>query len=258
MTFILFINFIAIMAFMFVVWLLSLLKKDASIVDGFWGLGFVLIAWITFFLANGYSGRRWLITILTTIWGLRLATHIFWRHWGHEEDKRYQKWRANHGERFWIVSLYLVFGLQSLLLWIISLVVQIGQMAPMPSRLIWLDWLGAAFWLLGFFLEAVGDWQLLHFKSQSQNAGKIMNKGLWKYTRHPNYFGEAVLWWGLFLMTLTTAAHAWTIISPLLITGLLLKVSGVSLLETTILETRPEYREYMQHTNAFIPWFPRK
>jgi steroid 5-alpha reductase family enzyme len=252
------INLAAVVLFMIGVWLLSLVKKDASIVDGFWGLGFILIAWITFFLSDGYSGRRLLIAVLTTIWGIRLAVHIFWRHWGKEEDKRYQAWRANAGDTFWIVSLFKVFGLQAVLLWIISLNLQVGQLATRPDRLTWLDLIGICIWAVGFLFESIGDWQLLRFKTNPQNQGKIMDRGLWAYTRHPNYFGEMVVWWGIFLITLATPGSIWTVISPLLITFLLLKVSGVTLLEKTILDTRPEYRKYMQRTNAFIPWFPKK
>lgn len=258
MTFILLTNFISILIFMIAVWLLSLLKQDASIANRFWGIGFVLIAWMTFFLTDGNSERKLLITMLTTIWGARLAIYLFYRYWGREEDKRYQKWRAGHGDRFWIVSLYTVFGLQGVLVWMISLPLQIGQIASMSDKLTWLNWFGVGLWLRGFLVEAISDWQLHRFKNNPQNSRTIMNSGLWKYTRHPNYFGEAVLWWGMFLIALTTPANGWTIISPILMTGLLLKVSGVSLLEKTILETKPRYREYMQRTNAFIPWFPRK
>jgi steroid 5-alpha reductase family enzyme len=147
--------------------------------------------------------------------------------------------------------------LQGILLWIISLVLQAGQLSLIPANFTWLDLVGIVLWGVGFFFEAVGDWQLLRFKANPQNKGKVMDQGLWAYTRHPNYFGEAVLWWGMFLITLATPGSGWTVISPLLITGLLLKVSGVTLLEKTILETRPEYREYMQRTSAFIPWVPK-
>lgn len=252
------INFIAVMLFMIGVWVISLFKKDASIVDGFWGLGFILVAWMTFGLSEGYLGRKILIAGLTTLWGLRLSAHIFWRSWGKEEDKRYRKWRSEHDEKFWIVSLFKVFGLQGVVLWIVSLVIQVGQLAPTPDSLTWLDFLGTAIWLFGFLFEAIGDWQLLRFKASPQNSGKVMDQGLWGYTRHPNYFGEAVLWWGMFLITLATPGSFWTIISPLLMTGLLLKVSGVTLLERTMLETRPQYKEYMEHTSAFFPWFPKK
>jgi steroid 5-alpha reductase family enzyme len=227
-------------------------------VDVFWGLGFVIVAWLTFFRADGYLGRKVLLTLLTTLWGLRLALYILIRNWGHGEDRRYQAWRAQYGSRFWWVSLFTVFWLQAGLLWIISLVVQVGELAPEPSRLIWLDALGTIVWLFGFGFEALADWQLYRFKADPTNKGKVMNKGLWAFTRHPNYFGESLVWWGLFIITLATPGSAWVVISPLLITFLLLKVSGVTLLEKTIADSRPEYEEYMKSTSSFIPWFPKK
>ncbi|UCE82053.1 MAG: DUF1295 domain-containing protein [Deltaproteobacteria bacterium] len=251
-------NLGAIIGLMTTVWLLSLVKKDASIVDIFWGLGFVLIAWLTFVEADGYVGRKLLITLLTTIWGLRLAVYILYRGWGKEEDRRYQAWRAQYGERFWWVSFFTVFALQAVLLWVISWVLQAGQLSPEPARLGWLDGLGAIIWAVGFFFEAVADWQLARFKADPANKGKVMNRGLWGYTRHPNYFGESLVWWGLFLITLATPGSWWVIISPLVITVLLLKVSGVTLLEKTMLDSRPEYQDYIDSTSSFVPWFPKK
>jgi len=251
-------NLAAVMAMMFAVWLLSLIKGDASIVDVFWGLGFVVVAWLTFLQADGYLGRKVLITVLTTLWGLRLALHILIRNWGHGEDRRYQAWRAQYGARFWWVSLFTVFGLQGVLLWAISLVLQVGQLSAIPARLVVLDFMGVIIWAVGFIFEAVSDWQLYRFKADPENKGKVMNKGLWAYSRHPNYFGESLVWWGLFLITLATPGSAWTVISPMVITFLLLKVSGVTLLEKTIVDSRPEYREYIETTSSFIPRLPRK
>lgn len=251
-------NLAAVMAMMFAVWLLSLFKRDASVVDVFWGLGFVVVAWLTFLQADGYLGRKLLITLLTTLWGLRLALHILIRNWGHGEDRRYQAWRAQYGARFWWVSLFTVFGLQGVLLWAISLVLQVGQISAIPARLVMLDLLGAIIWAVGFIFEALADWQLYRFKADPENKGKVMNKGLWAYTRHPNYFGESLVWWGLFIITLATPGSTWVVISPLLITFLLLKVSGVTLLEKTIVDSRPEYRGYIETTSSFIPRLPRK
>ncbi len=251
-------NFFAVMVMMFGVWLLSLIKRDASIVDVFWGLGFVVVAWLTFLQADGYLGRKILITLLTTLWGLRLAMHILIRDWGHGEDRRYQAWRAQYGARFWWVSLFTVFGLQGVLLWAISLILQVGQMSAIPARLVILDFLGTIVWTVGFIFEAVADWQLYRFKADPENKGKVMKKGLWAYSRHPNYFGESLIWWGLFLITLATPGSFWTVISPMVITFLLLKVSGVTLLEKTIVDSRPEYRDYIESTSSFIPRLPRK
>jgi steroid 5-alpha reductase family enzyme len=251
-------NFFAVMGFMIAVWVLSVVLKNASIADTFWGLGFVLVAWITFAGGDGYLWRRLLITLMVTAWGLRLALHIGTRSWGKGEDSRYKAWRQQYGERFWWVSLFTVFLLQGLLLWVISLVAQVGQWSPKPDRLLWIDGLGFLVWAVGFYFEAVGDRQLASFKADSANRGRVMNQGLWRYTRHPNYFGECLMWWGIFLITLSTPGSFWTIVSPLTITYLLLKVSGVTLLERTIVETRPEYQAYQENTSAFIPWFPKR
>lgn len=247
----------AIAAPMLGVWLLSLIKKDASIVDTFWGLGFVLIAAACCAVGEGYERRRILIIALTAIWGLRLAGHIFLRNKGRGEDFRYKAMRARHGKRFPVVSLYSVFAVQGLLMWVISLPLQIGETSRLPARLTWLDWAGATIWLLGFGFESIGDLQLARFKADPKNKGKVMDRGLWRFTRHPNYFGDALLWWGFFLIALSTPLGVWTLISPLIMTGLLMKVSGVALLEKTLIKTKPEYRDYVGRTNAFFPWVPR-
>ena len=251
-------NLLAALLFMFGVWLLSLVKKNASIVDVFWGLGFILIAWLTYTQADGYPARQLHLALLTTVWGLRLSFHILARNWGKGEDRRYQAWRAKHGESFPWVSLFTIFGTQALLLWVVSLVVQLGQLSPVPSRLTLWDALGILVWGVGFGFEAVADWQLARFKADPNNKGKVMNRGLWAYSRHPNYFGETLIWWGLFFITFSTPYGYWAIVSPLTITFLLLKVSGVTLLEQTITERRPEYREYIKNTSPFIPWFPKR
>jgi steroid 5-alpha reductase family enzyme len=244
---------------MVLVWLLSLVRRNASIVDVFWGLGFVGLAWLYFALGPQGAGSRPLLLLgLVTLWGLRLALHILWRNWGHQEDYRYRAMREHHGERFWWVSLFTIFFLQGLLLWIISapfFVVGISLAQPGWTGT---DVLGLLFWGVGFFFETVGDWQLARFKANPANRGQVMRKGLWAYTRHPNYFGDAMVWWGYFFLVLAVPAGIWTVVSPLLMTLLLLKVSGVALLEQTITERRPEYRECIESTNAFLPWFPRQ
>jgi steroid 5-alpha reductase family enzyme len=251
-------NLAVILGCMIALWLLSLALKDASIADIFWGLGFVILAWLSFFLTEGYLGRKVLICTLVTVWGLRLAIHIGRRNWGKGEDRRYQKWRAKYGSKFWWVSLFTVFGTQGVLLWVISLASQAGQISPEPGRWVWQDALGLLVWAVGFFFEAVGDWQLARFKADPENRGQVMDRGLWAYTRHPNYFGECLMWWGLFLIALANPGNFWTMVSPLTITYLLLKVSGVSLLEKSIVETRPKYRDYIERTSAFVPWFPKR
>ena len=248
----------ATMVMMVGLWLVSLAIKNASIVDIFWGAGFALIAIVTFALTDGYAPRKLLITTLAVIWGLRLATHIGWRNHGKGEDFRYQAMRKRSGDRFALVSLYTVFGLQGVLMWVISLPLQFAQLSREPARLTWLDILGSALWVIGLSFEAIGDWQLAKFKADPANKGKVMDRGLWAYTRHPNYFGDALLWWGFFLIALANPANWWTVMSPLLMTTLLMKVSGVALLEKTLVKTRPEYREYVQRTSAFFPLLPKR
>jgi steroid 5-alpha reductase family enzyme len=251
-------NLAAVIAMMFCGWLLSLIVKNVTLVDCLWGLGFVLIAWITFGSAEGYLGRKVLIVALTTIWGLRLSSHLAWRNWGKGEDPRYGAWRCASGQRFWIISLFKVFLLQALFLWIIALAIQYGQISPQPTHLTWLDAAGFVIWLIGFLFESVSDWQLAQFKAVPGNKGKVMDRGLWSYSRHPNYFGDCMVWWGLFVIALSTPHSWWTVISPLVISAVLLKMTGVPLMEKTIVETRPGYREYIRRTSAFFPWFPKQ
>jgi len=251
-------NLAVILVLMVCLWICSLLKKDASIADIFWGLGFVIIAWITWIRADGSEGRKFIITLLTSLWGLRLALHIGLRNRGKGEDRRYRKWREEYGPRFWWVSLFTVFGLQGLLLWVISLVVQAAQLSRLPNHLGWLDGIGVLVWAVGFAFETVADWQLARFKADPDNQGKVMDRGLWGYTRHPNYFGECLVWWGFFCIALSSPGNLWTIVSPLTISFLLLRVSGVTLLEKDMMERRPEYNKYIETTSSFIPWFPKK
>ncbi len=245
-----------IMGLMVLLWLISLRLKNSSIVDIFWGAGFVIVNWIFFVLTpEGFLIRKLLICTLVTIWGLRLSTHIFRRNWGKPEDFRYQKWREENGTRWWWWSFFQVFLLQGLLLWVISTPLLAAQYNSLPDHLTFLDFLGAALWLVGFYFEATGDFQLSRFRANPENKGKIMDHGVWLYTRHPNYFGDATQWWGYFLIA-ASAVGWWTIFSPIIMTTLLLRVSGVALLEKTM-ETRPGYKEYIDKTSAFIPWFPR-
>jgi steroid 5-alpha reductase family enzyme len=255
---IVFFNLAAVIVFMLFVWVLSLLKQDAGIADIFWGLGFILVAWVTFCLSQGNGPRRFVVVAMTTLWGLRLSIHLFVRNRGSEEDHRYQAMRSVHGKRFWIVSLFSVFLLQGVILWVVSLVIQSALFVQSPLRLTWFDALGILIWSTGFVVETIADKQLSHFKSDPANKGKVMDQGLWAYSRHPNYFGEMLIWWGFYAISLNHAGFAWVILSPILITFLLLKVSGVALLEKNITERRPAYVDYIRRTNAFLPWFPRK
>jgi steroid 5-alpha reductase family enzyme len=249
---------LVILVAMLILWLISLALKNSSIVDIFWGPGFVLSAWTAFFLTpDGFSLRKGLIVALVTIWGLRLALHIFTRNHGKPEDFRYQKWRNEAGAQWWWRSFFKVFLLQGILMWVISAPLLAAQINPAPAYLTLLDWLALPLWAVGLFFEAMGDWQLARFKANPANKGKVMDQGVWKYTRHPNYFGDSAQWWGFYLIA-AAAGGFWTVFSPILMTFFLVRVSGVALLEKTLKETRPGYREYMQTTSAFIPWFPRK
>ncbi len=246
-----------ILMLMTLLWLLSLRLKNSSIVDIFWGTGFVIAGWLFFVLTpDGYIVRKLLISSLVTIWGLRLSIHILLRNWGKPEDFRYQKWRQESGARWWWQSYFKVFMLQGVLLWMISAPLLAAQFSPLPARMTALDFLAVLIWLVGFFFESAGDLQLSQFKAKPENKGKVLNSGVWRYTRHPNYFGDSAQWWGYFLIA-AAAGGWWTIFSPVIMTLFLLRVSGVALLEKT-LETRPGYKEYIKKTSAFVPWFPRK
>ena len=246
-----------ILGLMTLLWVVSLWLKNSSIVDIFWGTGFVITAWVFFALTpQGALPRKALITTLVTLWGLRLTVYILWRNWGKGEDFRYQVWRRQAGAAWWWRSFFKVFLLQGALLWLISLPLLAAQFHSAPGMLTILDALGAAVWLIGFYFEAAGDFQLARFKQDPANKGRILERGVWRFTRHPNYFGDSAQWWGFYLIA-AAGGGWWTVFSPLLMTLLLLKVSGVSLLEKT-LETRPGYQAYIQRTSAFVPWFPRR
>jgi steroid 5-alpha reductase family enzyme len=240
------------------VWLASLGKRDASIIDSFWGLAFVFLAWLYFGLGSQTVPRQLLVPVLVTLWGLRLSLYISWRNWGHGEDPRYAAMRAKYGAKFPWLSLIIVFWFQGLLAWIIAAPLWKVQVADGPPGLNWLDVLGTLVFFVGLIFETTADLQLARFRANTANRGKVLDRGLWCYSRHPNYFGEALVWWGLFLIVLSTPGAWWTVLSPVLITFLLLRVSGVTLLEDSLKTSKPGYREYIERTSAFFPWFPRR
>jgi steroid 5-alpha reductase family enzyme len=246
----------AVFVYMTVVFLIAILAKDNSIVDVGWGPGFILVAVVTFFLRPGFEARHVLITLLVLIWGLRLATHIFLRNWGRGEDFRYAIWRKDWGRWFIPRSFFQVFMLQGIFMLLISSPTILVNRSR-ERGLTMLDALGGLVWLTGFLFEAVGDYQLKRFKQKPESRGKIMTAGLWKYTRHPNYFGEAVLWWGIWLVALSVDSGWAAIISPLTISFLLLKVSGVAMLEKKYAGNE-EFAAYARRTSPFFPWFPKK
>ncbi len=248
-------GFAFILAVACVTWGVSLLKRDVSIVDSVWPLFFVVVA-TTYTATVSQPGPRaaWVL-VLVAMWALRLSGYLTWRNWGQPEDRRYQTIRRHNDPHFALKSLYIIFGLQGTLAWIISLPLLAAIAAP--PALNWLDYAGVVLWAVGFGFESVADWQLARFKSDSANRGRVMDRGLWRYTRHPNYFGDCCVWWGFYLLALA-AGGWWSLVGPLLMSFLLLRVSGVALLEKDISERRPAYLDYMQRTNAFLPGPPKR
>lgn len=246
---------VALAAVMLATWALSVRLHDVSIVDVVWGIGFVIVAAIAFATGDGDHGRRALMLVLTAIWGLRLAASIGRRKLRHRgEDPRYTEMRDRHGSRFVRVSLFTVFLFQGLLIWVVSQAQQ-GASAQ-EGGLGVLDWIGVAIWAFGFAFEAIGDEQLARFKRDRANNGTVMDRGLWRYSRHPNYFGEACVWFGFGLIALASGAW-WGLIGPLVMTLLLTKVSGKDHLERS-LGTRPGYADYIERTSGFVPLPPRR
>lgn len=252
-------GFALMLGMMVLLWLLSLQLKDSSIVDIFWGFGFVVMSWYYFGLATDFEFnhiRGQILCIMVTIWGIRLAWHIGSRNIGKPEDYRYQEFRRQADESYWWFSFFKVFFLQGVILWILSSVFWVTHRSDIATLGLF-EYIGILFWAVGFFFEAVGDWQLNQFKKNPANKGKIMDKGLWKYTRHPNYFGDAMIWWGFFMFALGTEGGWLYFFVPVFMNFLLRFVSGVAMLERGMQKTKPGYKEYMRKTSAFLPMPPR-
>ncbi len=247
---------IAIAVLMIATWLLSLALRNASIVDIVWGAGFVVVAWVVRLRVDGHEPRQWLLVAMTTVWGLRLSGYLFWRNHGKPEDFRYQAMRRRYGSRFPLVSLGTVFLFQGLMMWTVSLPVQLGQARDTPDIGV-LAVVGVLVWIVGLAFEAIGDAQLARFKADPANAGRVMDRGLWRYTRHPNYFGDACIWWGIALVAAETGVGAWGFVGAALMTVLLRRVSGVTLLERSLVKRRPGYADYVARTSPFVPRPPR-
>jgi steroid 5-alpha reductase family enzyme len=242
-------------AYMSLWFVISLIKKRNDVADIAWGLGFVLVAWASFILAGTASARGLLVGLLVSIWGLRLAWHIHARHRGKAEDYRYRAWREEWGRWFYLRSYVQVYLLQGGFLFLIAApVLLINASASTPLGI--LDALGVVVWLIGFYFEAVGDAQLARFIADPGNKGKLLQDGLWGYTRHPNYFGEAAQWWGLWIIALSVPNGRLAIIGPITITFLLLKVSGIPLLEKRM-EQHPDFAAYKARVSIFVPLPPR-
>lgn len=247
---------IAIAVLMVGTWVVSVIVQNASIVDIVWGFGFVLVAWVVRLTVEGDDARQWLLTAMVTVWGLRLAVYLFWRNHGKGEDYRYRAMRKRWGPRFWLISLGTVFALQGVLMWVVSLPVQLGQADPTPG-LGPVAVIGVLVYLIGLFFEVVGDAQLARFKADPANAGKVMDQGLWRYTRHPNYFGDACVWWGIAIVAAETGSGAWGLLGAVVMTVLLRRVSGVTLLEKSLTKRREGYTEYVARTSPFVPRLPK-
>jgi steroid 5-alpha reductase family enzyme len=258
LTEILVVSALAVLAYVTAIWLLSLALRNASIIDIFWGLGFVLLGSLYHTALDGYGARSVLITTLVIIWGLRLSGYILWRNRGKGEDYRYLRWRERAGEKFWWASFFRVFLLQGMLLWVISMPLLAANNAAEPDEITALDVIGTVVWAIGFFFEAVGDWQMARFRGNPANEGTVMDRGLWRYTRHPNYFGDATQWWGFFIIAAGTTDGWITVFSPLIMTFLLVRVSGAALLERGLKKSKPGYAEYVKGTSGFVPWLPAK
>jgi len=241
---------------MVAVWLLSLKLKNASIVDIVWGLGFVAIAWTGWIIGDGESDRSNLLVAMTSIWGLRLAAYLYWRNHNKGEDYRYQSMRRRQGRSFALKSLVTVFAFHGIVMFVVSTPIQLA-MTPDDPRVGPLAVVGVVVWGIGLFFETVGDSQLARFKANPDNAGKILDEGLWRYTRHPNYFGDFCVWWGLWLVAAETSDARIVIIGPLVMTFMLTKVSGVPMLERGLRKRRQGYDTYADRTSGFFPRRPR-
>lgn len=249
---------IVIMALMTSLWVISVILKNVSIVDLFWGFGFVLTAGFYFLNSEGLNSRKLILLILVSIWGLRLSLYLAFRNIGKGEDFRYREFRKKYGEtRYWWISFFQTFLLQGILMWLISVPLLGAMYAGFEKSLGILDYAGILIWLVGFSFEAGGDYQLAKFKADPANKGKVLDTGFWKYTRHPNYFGDSAAWWGYALICLSAGSYI-PVLGSLLMTALIIKVSGVALLEKSLKDTKPQYREYIEKTSSFIPWFPKK
>ena len=250
--------FLVIMILMTTLWVVSVIIKNVSIVDLFWGFGFVLTAGFYFLNSDGLLLRKVILMTLVAIWGLRLSVYLAWRNHGKGEDFRYRQFRKNYGENhYWWISFFQTFLLQGILMWLISAPLLGVQFFGQDKAIGIFDYTGVLFWIIGFMFEAGGDFHLALFRSNPDNKGKVLDKGFWRYTRHPNYFGDSSVWWGYGFICIAAGSYI-PVLGSVLMTALIIKVSGVALLEKSLKEQKPQYKEYIEKTSAFIPWFPKK
>jgi steroid 5-alpha reductase family enzyme len=247
-----------ILLLMFILWIISIFIKNVSIVDLFWGTGFVITSLFYNLNSDGLDSRKIIILLLVTVWGLRLSIYLSWRNHGKGEDFRYREFRKKYGEkRYWWISFFQTFLLQGILMWLISAPLLGAQYFGRGRELGILDFTGIILWITGFIFEAGGDIQLALFKSDPQNKDKVLDRGFWRYTRHPNYFGDSCVWWGYGLICLG-AGSILPVLGSIMMTLLIIKVSGVSLLEKSLTGKKPGYDEYVRKTSSFFPLPPKK
>jgi steroid 5-alpha reductase family enzyme len=243
-------------------WRIAVAIKDPSFIDAWWAAGMAVLAVATFVETGAPSPRKLALTGLTVVWGLRLAGYLLWRWRTQGPDRRYAtmmgRAQKDRGWSFAKASLLLVFALQAPLQFIVALPVQLGQGGAAPIALGTVGWAGVALAVFGIAFESLGDAQLAAFKAGAANKGKVMDAGLWRYTRHPNYFGDACVWWGLWLIAAETPVGLWSLPGPILLTFLLTRWSGVPTVEGRLRRSRPGYEAYVARTSGFVPWFPKK
>jgi len=258
MNYIFFQGLLLILTLVTLLWIISVFLRNVSIIDIFWGMGFVVVNGLYFFESGTFTARRVLLFALVSIWGLRLSIYLAWRNIGKGEDFRYREFRKKYGNRnYWWISYFQTFLLQGLIMWIVSLTLWgINRLSDGVSLNI-IDFIGVLVWTIGFIFEAGGDYQLTKFKKSSAGKRKVLNTGLWRYTRHPNYFGDAAVWWGYGIICMAAGGY-WYLTGSVIMTLLIINVSGVALLEKTLKDQKPEYIDYISKTSSFFPWFPKK
>ncbi len=254
------INLSIAMGAVLLLWLISIPLRDVSIIDMFFAVILMGIASVSFVISDGSPSRKLLLMVLVVLWGLRITAHLVKRNWGHGEDPRYSKlrnWVKNDRSFHWF-SLHKVFLLQGIVLWLTSLPVQFAMVYQQPSQLGWSALAGTMVWTLGFLFETISDAQLTRFRANHTNQGKVLNTGLWKYSRHPNYFGELCVWWGIFLVACDSPVGIFTIIGPVTYSYLVINITGQRTLDKKLAKEKPGYKAYMETTNGLIPWPPGK
>jgi steroid 5-alpha reductase family enzyme len=254
------VNFGVAIAAVLLLWVVSIPIRDVSIIDMFFPVILLSITAVSFLIGNGAADRRLLVMLLVGIWSLRITVHLVRRNWGHGEDPRYTKirsWVKDDRSFIWL-SLRKVFLLQGVVMWLASLPVQIAMVFAEPADLGAVAMAGVALWTIGFLFESIADAQLSRFRADESKRGTVLQTGLWKYSRHPNYFGELCVWWGLFLVACDNPVGVFTIIGPLVYSYLVINVTGQRTLEKKLAKEKPGYREYMKTTSGLIPMPPRR